>query len=1004
MKTFFSLSLIFVLFSNLFAFPSSDEYLSGVAVINFTREFAPSNLQIIDGIVQFGHPGLDKIAKDLRVEQIEKIFPKEEKPDNPALIDLSRWYRIHFPEEVSVEEVVHAFKGQKFFEVIEPDPVRKYNYIPNDPLVISQWYIDKIQLYEAWNINRGNYLVEVGIVDSGYDTSHADLKDNIWINYGEDVNGDSIIDLWDWNYVDDDNNGFIDDFWGWDFIDLDNIPHDASNDGHGTLVAGIVQADTDNEIGIAGAGFNCRVMHLRCGYGGFIQAGYTGIQYAAMMGVDVINCSWGGNFYSAIEQQTINGAYQRGCVVTASAGNRVGGSAFFNYPASYEHVIAVGSTDQNDVITGFSNYNITPGDNVVDIMAPGVDMLSTSMGNAYQTTSGTSTSAPLVAGVCMLIRSVNPELTPAEVETVLVNSAVNIDSLNPQYIGHLGHGRVDAFAALLSISPCISMVSDEIIDNGNNDGRADPGETCELILTLMNHENAQPALDVSGQLSCEDQAVVITTAQSDFGDISPGAAVGNSTNPFIFTVNQTDPHFADFILTVNTEGFTFEIPFELELGRPEVLLIDDDGGGYFETYYLYSFDQMSLFVDVWDQSISPISSEEIMRYDKVFWESGNETNPIDTDEQSVIEDFLLDDGNLFLSSKNVGSDIGGSQFYEDYLHAEFVLDSVTGAFGMTGVDGHPFADNTELFLIGGSGAGNSQSMDAIEPIFPAIHAYTYNNTTYTGCISYEGDYKLAYFSFPVESVSGLNNTIPRDELFTYVIEWFDSQEEVSVNLYPLSLPIIIPANGGTFDFNIEIVNNTSIVQNFDIWTMATMPNGSQYGPIIDYPDFSAQPNWSGQRYRIQNVPANAPSGNYTYDAYIGDYPNSVQSEDHFEFTKIAMTENDASAESWNNWGEGFDEITGIKNEVIPYECEIVSISPNPFNASTVLSFELRDASEVKLVVYDIAGREVVKLVDEYKTAGSHNITWDSENFTSGIYFARLNAGDFTQTQKLLLIK
>lgn len=769
------------------AFPPADEYQHGAAVVNFTDKMNVSNIQVSDGIVQFGVPELDQIAKEMRIESIEKIFPHLSKPDNPALVDLSRWHRIHFPDEVTVEEVVHAFEGKPFIETIEPDPIRKYDYVPSDPMVNTQWHVEHIGLYQAWDINKGNHTVEVGIIDSGYDTSHADLRESKWINYGEDANGDSIIDLWDWNYYDDDNNNKIDDFWGWDFIDGDNIAHDAAGDGHGSHTSGIAQADTDNETGVAGAGFDCRVMHLRCGYGGYVQVGYSGIQYAAEMSADVISCSWGSTSPSGIEQQAINSAHQAGCVITCSAGNEGYTNAYAHYPSGYQNVIAVGATTQNDTKVDFSNYNMSPGDTQCDIMAPGVDILSTWMGGGYLSTQGTSMSTPLVAGVCMLIRSVDPTLTPAEVETVLVNSAFDINALNPTYYNLLGHGRVDALAALKMISPYITLETVGVADNGNGDGRPDPGETCQLTISIFNDPEAQPANFVLGTISSDDEAVTINTSFASFGTIIPGYSMTNQTT-LDFTVGPTVPHYAEFNLALTAQNFNTDLQFIIELGRPGILVVDDDGGGAYQSFYEISFENLDLFIDVWEQENEPISLNELQKYGVVVWETGSALSTLDTDEQNTISAYLDDGGNMLLSSTNAGADIGSSAFYSNYLHASFVQDTVPGVYALTGVAGHPFADSTNLFLIGGTGAGNIQSMDAIEPGANAQAAYTYNTTAFTGCITYDGAYKLAYFSFPVESVTGLNFTITRHVLIENILNWFGFVSVPSANT------VIVPSD------------------------------------------------------------------------------------------------------------------------------------------------------------------------------------------------------------------
>ena len=230
---------------------------------------------------------------------------------------------------------------------------------------------------------------------------------------------------------------------------------------------------------------------------------------------------------------------------------------------------------------------------------------------------------------------------------------------------------------------------------------------------------------------------------------------------------------------------------------------------------------------------------------------------------------------------------------------------------------------------------------------------------------------------------------------------------LTVTLTPYNPPIQIPANGGSFRFNIAVSNTGTNPETFDIWTMATLPNGNEYGPIINIPGFTAPANWSGNRDRTQAVPGSAPAGMYTYDAYVGVYPDDVWDEDHFEFEKLAVSDGGSIVSDWNNWGEHFlvdNRIADICNDIHPSEFILHPSIPNPFNPETRISFSLPEASEVSLVVYDVQGREVATLINGWRPAGMHEVTFNASDLTSGVYFARLTAGDFTQTQKLLLIK
>ena len=228
--------------------------------------------------------------------------------------------------------------------------------------------------------------------------------------------------------------------------------------------------------------------------------------------------------------------------------------------------------------------------------------------------------------------------------------------------------------------------------------------------------------------------------------------------------------------------------------------------------------------------------------------------------------------------------------------------------------------------------------------------------------------------------------------------------ELDVTLTPVNPPIVVPANGGMFEFNIEIANNGTAPVNIDIWTMVTLPNGSEYGPIINVPNFNTPPGWSGDRDRDQAVPASASSGNYTYDAYVGNYPNQVYAEDHFAFSKSPVDNGGEVVIDWSTFGDTFDQFQDAVLNDVPEEYQFLRSYPNPFNPMTTLSFSIAQSGFVSLSIFDIQGREAAALVDEYRVKGLHEVTFDAAELSSGIYFARLQVGDFIGTQKLLLVK
>ncbi|MEG4454961.1 S8 family serine peptidase [Microcoleus sp. N9_A1] len=284
--------------------------------------------------------------------------------------------------------------------------------VPN--LSENNWGLDAINAPEVWNQNiTGNGIV-VAVIDTGVDYYHPDLDNNIW------QNADEIAE----NGIDDDRNGFIDDIRGWDFVYNDNNPMDLDVYGHGTHVAGLIAAER-NDFGITGVAPNAKIMPIRVidsfrdAYSNDVAAG---IRYAADNGANVINLSLGNEFYPSNEENdAIEYANNKGSVVVIAAGNS--GFSLPDYPArnADRWGIAVGSIDINGRMADTSNAaGSTPLDYVV---APGVDIYSTTPYSTYDTLSGTSMATPHVAGVAALVLNANPTFTPAQVEYILTTTA-----------------------------------------------------------------------------------------------------------------------------------------------------------------------------------------------------------------------------------------------------------------------------------------------------------------------------------------------------------------------------------------------------------------------------------------------------------------------------------------------------------------------------------------------------------------------------------------------------
>ena len=278
---------------------------------------------------------------------------------------------------------------------------------PDDPYYAGKWWWDKVQAADAWDVTTGSDLV-IAVIDTGVDMDHPDLAAKI--------------------------------VPGYDFVNGDN---DADDDhGHGTHVAGIAAAVTNNGLGVAGLSWGARIMPLKVlnadGYG-FDSDVAAAITYAADHGAQVINLSLGDTQFSSTMADATDYAHDKGVFTAAAAGND--GNNTLLYPAANEHVVGVAATNSSDTRASLSNYG-----SHVDVAAPGVNVYSTYPGT-YRSMSGTSMATPFVSGLAALVLSANGNLTPDEVEAIIEQSADDLGDTGRDDV--YGWGRINAYQAVM---------------------------------------------------------------------------------------------------------------------------------------------------------------------------------------------------------------------------------------------------------------------------------------------------------------------------------------------------------------------------------------------------------------------------------------------------------------------------------------------------------------------------------------------------------------------------
>ena len=375
---------------------------------------------------------------------------------------------VELPPGLNMQEALERFNASPDVLYAEPNyQIRELDTIPDDTRFSEQWGLHNtgqtggtpdadIDAPAMWDFSQGTRDVVVGIVDTGVDYNHPDLSANMWTNSGE-IPG---------NGIDDDSNGFVDDVYGYDFANNDGDPWDDRS--HGTHCAGIAAAVGDNGAGVAGVAWRTKIMALKflnSSGGGNTADAVRAVEYATLMGADVLNNSWGEWTFSQSLHDAIAAANAAGMLFVAAAGNdNSDNDPWDQYPASYDvpNVISVMSTDHNDDRSSFSNWGLTS----VDIGAPGSDILSTIPGGGYALKSGTSMATPMVVGACAVLLALDPALSVADVKNALFSS---VDPTLPDLC--VSGGRLNLRQAMNYLSvPWITMTPE------SGDG-VSPGES-----------------------------------------------------------------------------------------------------------------------------------------------------------------------------------------------------------------------------------------------------------------------------------------------------------------------------------------------------------------------------------------------------------------------------------------------------------------------------------------------------------------------------------------------
>jgi serine protease len=897
------------------------------------------------GATTTGIASLDKLLNRFQGTELKPMFPDHTKPAAPGGVDLTQFYRLHYRDGSDPRSVAKVLQSTGAIEYAEPHYIRYVDFVPNDPYYGLQWHLTKTKADSAWNVTQGDTSVVIGIVDTGVEWYHPDIYQNIWHNPHPTMSPPDTI--------------------GWDFGGSDGTPDnnpDEDRPDHGTFIAGLASAVTNNNLGVAGVGFKCKIMAVKTSEndvrsasgGALILYGFEGMVYAADNGASIINASWGGPGYSQFEQDVIDYVSSKGVLIVAAAGNSGGSDPF--YPAAYAHVLAAAATDSTDHRsiwdpTESSNYGV-----YVGVSAPGTDVFSTWKPDTYAFLSGTSPSAPIVSGTAALVKSLHPTWTPAQIAEQIRVTADPIDNLNPRYEKQLGLGRVNVFRAVSDISsPGIQMVSFTLSDSiGNNVGSPDPGETIRLVGQFTNF--LHPSVNAVAQLSTPDPSyIAITSGSIQLGAMSTLQMVTNASNPLIFQVSPSVPENYQAIIYVNfTDGTYHDYTGFSVLLNPTyrdhninniTMTVTSKGTLGFNDYPNNSQGTGFVFHG---------GGEDNLLFEGAFMAGIDASHVIDEARGVNVEaqdtDFVTQQRFSFLTPSRVSDQDGLGSFTDDGAGASKIGLRVT-------LNTFAFKDPPDNDYI--------------------ILEYTLRNTS---GISIPNLYAGLYLDWDVGSVYGDNANYDSSRRLGYVYDTDPNGSSTYVGAVLLST--------GSPQFRAIDNDNTA--------------SGNPWGV---YDGFTKTEKWqslSGGTTHTQEGPSDV-------SMVIGTGPLSIAANDSaiVGFALLAglgldslQASVDAARQKWNV------VLTGVQrvSSQLPLSFSLYQNYPNPFNPSTKIRYDLPTESQVTLVVYDLLGQEVARLVNARQSAGHYEVPFMASNLSSGIYFYRIQAGAYSADRKMMILR
>lgn len=881
-------------------------YQDGIVVFQMKTD-ASYNFPVNGKMVDFNRvPFIAQLKDQYGVTQMKQLHP------NDSDEKLRNTFQIRFEMWAQVEDVIKAIQKNPQIEYAEKKELHRRTLTPNDlggnsTNGTGMWHLYMMQAQQAWDLSTGNSNVVVAVTDDAILTTHVDLQNKLVMPY------DAV-----------DN-------------DTDPNPCGSNNGNHGTHVAGTVGAETNNNTGVSSIGFNVSIMPVKIGNcSDVLTNGYDGINYAANNGADVINMSWGGLGISTYGQNILDAAWDNGngSILVAAAGNDDTDVMF--YPAAYNNVVAVSSTTNNDSKSGFSNYGTW-----VDISAPGSAIRSTYAGSNtdYARIQGTSMASPNVAGLVGLMKSYAPGATNQDLINCLLSSADDISSQNSGYIGELGSGRINAYAALQCVG-AFNLPLDAGISAIVVPGPSVCGSTFTPEVQLRNYgTSALTSVDITyewnGTPAVYNWTGNLTQGQSEV--VTLPAQTG-SNGSYTFTASTSNPNGGTDLTPSNDES-------------QQAFTVDVNG------QQIDFFLSLDCYAEEIDWRIEDGSGTTL-------FSGGGYTNS--GTAQIINETFCLPVGCYdFIITDSFGDGMFGSQYNGCSIDGDYNITDGNGnvLVQMTAANANFGTSATHNFCVLTPNPVNDAGISSISPPAPAC----------AGGI--EAEVELTNFgSDPLTSTTINFNTGGATQNFAWTGNLAQGQ---SANV---TLPAVTSSPGsitytayttdpnGTTDDN---PFNDEETQSMNVFVSPATPVISQSGNSLSVTLGSGETaEWSLGGSSAGTGATITMSGSGTYEVVVANAAGCESSTSGFFESQASISE------------------IALVNSLL--------IFPNPTNGSVNVNFQAQE--ELQMWVTDAVGRKVSN-VRSYKQ-GTHEEVLDLSSYRSGIYMIVFESANGTFTRRV----